>query len=465
MILKDNYLIIGGFMNIVIIGVGKLGRGLAKSLSGEEHNVTVIDFNPVKVEKLVEKYDVQGICGSGTHIDVLKEAKVENAHVIIATTLSDENNILICLMAKKLGARHTVARVRNPEYNAQFEFMRNELGISLMINPDFTAALEICRILQFPQASNIETFANDNVDLAEYKISKDSALCNMTISELPSKLTSNMLICAVQRGNEIFIPKGDFVLKEGDKINITGKHNRLTSIGKALVTSKYQAIKNIMIIGCSRVGIYLADMLVSLGKNVVIVEKKREKCEAVFNMVPSATVICGDANDHELLLEEDIESMDAVVTLTDTDETNFLVSLFAQKLGTAKSITKINNKNLNKLLDDIGLDTRINVSDLSVSTITQYIRAKENISSSYMKTLYKLVDDKVEAAEFLAGDYVTFLDKPLSKIKLKKNVLIAAINRNSETIFPGGNDCIMNGDHVIVVSMDSRIKSLNDILQ
>ena len=452
-------------MDIVIIGAGKLGTGLAIGLSGEDHNITVIDRNTPKLEAIVDKYDVQGISGSGTHIDVLRQADVAQADLVIATTHSDENNILVCLMAKKLGAANTIARVRNPEYNTQFEFMRNELGISLMINPDFTAALEIGRIIQFPETSNIESFANGNIDIAEYKITASSGLCDSRIGNISSKLTDNMLICAVERGSEVYIPNGDFVLKAGDRIYVTGAHKKLAEIGRALINSKMKTIKDVMIIGCSRVGIYLSDMLVSLGKNVVIIEKNIEKCEALFDMVPGATIINGDANDHELLIEEGIEKMDAVVTLTDIDEVNFLVSVYAQKIGTAKTVTKVNNMHLSKLLDDLGLDSKINVSELSVSAITQYVRAKENISSSHMKTLYKLVDGKVEAAEFLAGDYVSFLNTPLSQIKIKKNVLIAAINRNNEIIFPSGSDYVQAGDLVVVVSKDRRVKSLNDILQ
>lgn len=452
-------------MDIVIIGAGKLGTGIAKSLCFEDHNITIIDYNPITIESIVDKYDVQGVCGSGTHIDVLRQAQVPNADLVVSTTHSDENNILVCLMAKKLGAKYTIARVRNPEYNAQFEFMRNELGISLMINPDFTAALEIGRIIQYPEAINIETFANGYIDMAEYKITQGSNLCANSIGSISSKLTNNMLICAVERDEDVYIPNGDFILRAGDHIHVTGAHKELANIGKALINSKKKTIKNIMIIGCSRVGIYLSDMLVNLGKNVVIIEKNREKCEILFDMVPDATILNGDANDHDFLIEEGIENMDAVVTLTDSDEINFLVSLYAQKIGTPKTVTKINNIRLSRMLDDLGLDSQINVSDLSVSTITQYVRAKENISSSYMKTLYKLVDGKVEATEFLAGDYVSFLGTPLSKIKTKKNVLIAAINRNNEIIFPNGNDAIMANDLVVVVSKDRRLKSLNDILQ
>lgn len=452
-------------MDITIIGAGRLGISLAGSLSNEDHNITIVDINTKKVEDLVDKLDIQGVKGSGTHLDVLKDANAATADLVISVTHSDENNILVCLMAKKLGARHTIARVRNPEYNTQFEFMRNELGVSFMVNPDFSMALEICRIMQYPDAINIETFSNGNIDIAEFKVSEDSSLCNSSISSISSRHTNNMLICAIERDGEVYIPNGDFVIKAKDRIHITGVHKELSGIVKSIIHKKKHTLRNIMIIGGSRIGIYLSDMLVNLGKNVVIIEKDREQCEIAFNMVPKATVINGDANDHDFLIEEGLESMDAVITLTETDETNFLVSLFAQKSGVSKTISKINNPRLNKLLDEVGIDTIVNVADITVSMITQYIRAKENISSSYMRTLYKLVGGKAEASEFLAGDYVRFIGKPLSEIKLKKNVLIAAINRGNKTIFPNGNDCIQNGDLVIVVSKDRRINSLNDILQ
>lgn len=452
-------------MNIIIVGAGKLGADLAISLSNEEHNVTVVDTNSQKLTVLAENYDIQAICGSGTHIDIMKEAVTEKADLVVSTTHSDENNILVCLIAKKLGAKNTIARVRNPEYNDQFEFMRNELGISFMINPDFSAALEISRIIQFPDVSNIETFANGHIDMAEYKINEGSALCGKSISSISIGKNDNMLICAVERDGDVFIPNGDFVLRAKDRIHITGKHKELEQIGKSFISSRKHNIKNVMIIGCSRTSVYLADMLVALGKNVVIVEKDYSKCSSVFDMVPDATVINGDANDHDFLISEGLEKMDAVIALTDIDETNMLVSLYANKTGVGKTVTKINNNNLTKMLDDIGLDTVVSVSDISVSTITQYVRARQNVSSSYMKTLYKLVGGKVEAAEFLAGDYVSFLGVPLSKLKIKKNVLIAAINRKNKTIFPGGNDCVENGDLVVVVSKDKRVNNLNDILQ
>ncbi len=452
-------------MDIVIVGAGKLGTGLAKRLSEEEHNVTIVEIDSRRTERLVEKLDVQGVCGSGTHIEALNEAGVPDADLLISATSSDENNILTCLIAKKLGVKHTIARVRNPEYNVQFDFMRDQLGISMMVNPDFAAALEIGRILQFPYAVGIESFANGFIDIVEFKVSEASPLAGNEISGILSSHKIKMLICAVERGDDVFIPNGDFVLKPDDKVYVTGEHKALFGIAKVLVGTKIRPLKNIMIIGASRATTYLSQILTDMGKNVIVVEKNRDECKALLSMVQGITVINGDANDHDLLIENNIENMDAVVTLTNTDEINFLVSLYAKKIGVEKTITKINNLDFQKMLDDLGLDSRVNVSEITVDMITQYVRAKKDANSSYMKTLYKLVDGKVEAIEFVAGEKTRFLNKPLSQIKFKKNVLIAAIKRNNTTLFPSGGDSILAGDTVIVVSKDRIIESLNDIIQ
>lgn len=451
-------------MNITIIGAGKLGSKLAISLSAEDHDVTVIDSDSQKISNLIDKLDVQGICGRATHINALRDADVKSSDLVISATQSDENNILACMIAKKLGAKNTIARVRNPEYNSQFDFMRNDLGISLTVNPDFSAALEITRILQYPEAINIEAFANGYIDMAEFKVNSGSPLCENSISAISAKHSGNMIICAVERNGEIHIPNGDFIIKEKDKLYVTGVHKKLASIGKAISNTNKHNLKNIMIIGGSRVGIYLCDMLLALGKDVVIIDKDRSVCERMFDLVPKATIVNGDANDHDFLVEQDFDNMDAVLSLTDTDETNLLVSLYANRADIPKTIAKINNSSLESMLDDIGIDTVINVNDVSVSMITRYVRARDNISSSHMRTLYKLVGGKIEAIEFLAESYIKFLGVPISKLRIKKNVLIAAINRNNKIIFPGGNDCILENDLVVVVSAAARIKSLNDIL-
>ncbi len=452
-------------MNITIVGAGKLGGRLAKLLSEENHDITVIDIREDKVEQMVEKYDVQGVFGSGTHYDVLEDADIKSSDLLIATTPYDEKNILSCLMSRKMGVKNTIARVRDPEYLRQMNFMRDEFGISMMINPDFAGALEIFRILQFPSAINIETFSNGRIDMAEIKIDGESPVNNSKIKDISSKYRDKMLICAVCRDDdEVYIPNGDFVIKENDIIHITGSHRYLSRIVKDLSGKKSSSIKNLLLIGGSRIAIYLSNLLSSIGKNVIIVEKNRDKCKRICEHCPEASVICGDANDHDLLSEIGIERMDAVVSLTDSDETNFLLSMYAKNIGVPKNVTKINNHNLAKMLDKIGRDTLINVSEITGDTITQYVRAKMSVNSSYMKTLYNLVDGKIEAIEFVADDYVSFLGKPLASIKLKKNILIAAINRKNRIIFPGGDDAVERGDTIIVVSKEHKIYNLNDIL-
>lgn len=451
-------------MDIIIIGGGKLGSGLAKSLSEENHNITVIDRNENLVNSIVEKYDVQGVVGSGTIRGVLEDAGVKKSDLVIATTETDENNILSCFIARRMGARHTIARVRNPEYTKQINFMRNELGISMMINPDLTAALEISRIIQFPSAMNVETFSGGLVDLAEVKIPAESPLVDMKIGNISSKYKNRILICAVAREDDVYIPNGDFLVKQGDKIYITGSHKYIGNIAKELnPAKKATSIKDVMIIGGSRIAYYLANMLDSQGKNVVLVEKDVDKCEALSDGLSGVTVICGDANEYDLLKEEGIEKMDAVITLTNFDELNILISMFSTSINVPKSITKINNPNLSKLLDKFSSDSVINVTDIALDTITHYIRAKKHASSDEMKALYKLVGGKVEAAEFIVNEKTKNIGHSLNSINFKRDVLIASIGRKNKLIIPNGNDTIEVGDRIIVVTKERKIEKINDI--
>lgn len=452
-------------MDIIIVGMGKIGKHLAKVLSEENHNITVVDIDEDKLEKIVEMLDVKGVVGSGTQRDILQEAEAKYCDLLISVTPLDEYNILTCLIAKKLGAKNTIARVRNPEYIKQVDFMRDELGISMMINPDYLAALELFRMLQFSSVMNVESFSNGRVDMVELEIKASSPLCNVMLSNLSKKLTDNMLICAVCRNDDVYIPNGDFVIKEGDSIYVTGPHKGLAKTVREIYgVKKSNSVKNTMLIGGSRISIYLSQMLINAGKNVIIVEKDVSKCNNLLEHCPKAIVIKADANNQDLLIEEGIENVDAVVTLTDADETNFLVSMFSRSLGVKRGITKIHNSSLVRILKKTDGYSYINVAEVTCDIITQYVRAKKGVNSSYIRTLYKLVDGKVEAIEFLAGDYVKFLGKPLSAVKLKKNTLIAAVIRKNKIFFPGGSDTIEKDDTVIVVSKDYTMYNLNDIL-
>lgn len=446
------------------MGCGKLGACLAGNLSDENHNVTVFDRNENLVNSIVDKYDVQGYVGGATIKKDLEDVGVKKVDLLIATTSSDEINILSCLIARRMGAKHTIARVRNPEYIKQINFMRSELGISLLINPDFNAALEIMRMIQFPSAMNVETFADGLVDIAEVKISSLSPFANCSLGTISSKFKNRMLICAVARGKEVFIPNGDFVINENDKIYITGSHKYLSSIVNQFNPSKkFDYIKDIMIIGGSRIAFYLAGMLENQGRNVILIENDLAKCGELSDLLDKTTVICGDANDYEFLKEEGIENVDAVVTLTNNDEFNIMLTVFAESCGVPKNITKINNPNLSILLDKFSSDSYINITDVASNAIIHYIRSKKHVSSGEMKSLYKLVGGKVEAAEFVVEQKTKNLNKPLSNISFKHDVLIASITRKNKIIFPNGNDTIEIGDRIIIVSKDRKIVKLNDI--
>ncbi|MCH5316417.1 MAG: Trk system potassium transporter TrkA [Eubacterium sp.] len=451
-------------MNIIIVGCGKLGTTLAKSLSDENHNITVFDKKEEIVNNIVDNYDVQGMVGGAVIRHDLEEAGVKKTDILIACTASDEYNVLSCIIAKKLGAKHTVARVRNPEYMKQINFMRSELGISMLFNPDFSAALEISRIIQFPSAMQIDTFADGLVDLAEVKIHPESSFADKTVWDISSQFKKKMLICAVERGDEVYIPNGNFCIKAYDKIYITGSHKYLSSIVKEFSPNKkFANIKDIMIIGGSRIAFYLAGMLEKQGKNVILIEKDKAVCDEFSDLLDDTTVVCGDANEYSFLKEEGIEKMDAVITLTNSDEINIMVTAFAEACKVPKNITKIDNDNLSIILDKFSTDSVINVTGIAAEAITHYVRAKRFAASGEMKTLYKLVDGKVEAAEFLVDSKTRNLNKPLNEINFKRDILIASISRKGKIIFPKGDDVILEGDRIVVVSKERKIEKLKDI--
>ena len=452
-------------MDIIIVGLGRVGKSLTKELADENHDVTVIDLNEKKIDKIVEQYDVQGVAGNGTLIETLNSVNIKSCDLFISVTPYDENNILACLIANRMGAENTVARVRNPEYLVQSEFMREELGISLMINPEYSTALEIFRLIQFPAAMNVESFSNGRIDMAEIKIKNESPLCNMKLSNIPSSYSQDLLICAVCRGDEVFIPNGNFVIREGDRIHVTGSHKQLGKIAKILSGKKEKNIKSVMLIGATRISVYLANLLINAGKSVVVVERSEERGKAFIDHCPKASVVLSDENDHDVLLEEGIDKVDAVITLTNADEINILVSLFAESLGVEKIITKVNDPDVTQLVSKLSNSSSVNIAETTSDILVQYVRAKKNTNSSHMKTLYKLVGGKIEAAEFTAEDYFKYLGQPLSSINMKENVLIAAVNRGNKIFFPSGNDTIEKGDIVIVVSKDYAMSNLNDIVK
>ena len=452
-------------MKIIIVGDGKVGATLVEHLSQEGHDIIVIDKDQKIIEQLTNSHDVMGICGNGASYDVQIEAGVSDAQLFIAATSSDELNILSCLMAKKAGAEHTIARVRTPDYLKQTPFFKDELGLSMVVNPEYDAANEIAKVLRFPNATNIETFYRGLVDLAEIKLEEDNPLCNMAIIDIFDKFGIKVLICAVQRKNEVVIPRGDFTLKAGDRIHITAPRGVLVSFMKKLKIYKHRT-RDIMITGGGKMGYYLARQLCDTGGyNVKIIENDEKRCDHLCDIIPEANIIHGDGTDISVLLEQGIENQDAFVALTTIDEENIISAMYANSLGIRKTVAKVNRVSYN-VLESIGMDSAFSSKAIAANRIVAYVRALENSGEeSSVQTLYKLVGGQVEALEFnITADFEE-IGVPLRDIRLKKDTLIACIIRNHKVLFPGGNDCIEKDDSVIIVTKRNHISSINEIFE
>jgi len=452
-------------MRIVIVGLGKVGRTLAKQLTADRHDVIVIEQNPALVEEIVNIYDVLGVCGNGASYDIQQEAGVEGADLLIAATNSDEINILACLVAKKLGASHTIARIRNPEYEKQLRFMRADLGLSMAINPEKAVAREISRVLRFPTAIKVDSFSKRRIELVEYRLAEGNPLCDMRLSALYQSLKVKVLICAVARGHETIIPTGDFILKSGDRIYLTAPAHDLERFFRQLGLFKARA-KNIMIVGASKMCYYLAHELTETGMSVRIIDNDEERCRQISELLPKALIIVGDGTDSELLNEEGIAEMDAFVSLTGLDETNIILAMYASKLNVDKVIAKVNRRSFAEFVDNGNLiDTVVSTGTVTSDMILQYIRAMQNSRGAGIKTLHRIVEDRVEAIEFNVPTNSSLVGVPFRELKLRKNLLIAGIVRqNGQIVIPGGNDTLLAGDDVIVVTTDTTLQDLQEIL-
>lgn len=450
-------------MYIVVIGMGKVGTALTESLSGEGHDIVVIDNKSDVIENAVNKSDVMALLGNGATYRVQKEAGVEKAELLIAVTPSDELNILCCMIGRKIGAKNTIARVRNPEYSSQLLFMRNELGLSMMINPEYEAASEISRILRFPSASRIDYFAKGRVDLVEFKLPQNSMLGGQPINMLYKKTKAKVLVCTVQRDKEVVIPDGNFILQDGDRVSVAASHVDLASFFKNVGVFK-QKIKNVLLIGGGKISYYLARQLLEIGISVKIIEQDRQRCMDLSDLLPRATIVCGDGTDQSLLLEEGITQTDACVALTGIDEENIIVSVYAAIKGVIKVVTKITRTSLKDILDSVGLESIISPKELTASIILRYVRALQNSVGSNIQTLHKLGADNVEALEFRVTKNVRLTNIALKNLSLKKNLLIASIIKRDRIVIPSGDDTLEPGDSVIVVTSNNTLRDLQDIL-
>ena len=452
-------------MKIVIIGLGTIGRSVLRSLSDGDNIITVIDEDKNKVEGLIEKYDVFGVVGNGACMDIQKEARVKNADLVIALTDSDELNILACLVAKKCGAENTIARVRNPDYAAQIAQMKDELGLSMTVNPERETAMEIYNRISLPSIAQAEYFAKGRVLLVEVVAEHKSRLIGESLVSLARRFDTKVLVCAVQRGDDVIIPSGSFMFEEGDRIHFTADANTLGAfLSEAnLVASP---LKKIMISGAGGMtDFYLAEALAKKKFSVKLIENDLSVAEDIAESLPKITVIHGNGTRHDILIEEGIEDMDAFVAITDIDEENMVLSMFANKMKVRKTITQIKNEDLYDMVSELGISHVVSPKHIAANRITSYVRALANKRGSNVLTLYKLVNDRVEALEFCAKTHAKIYDKPLRELKLKNDCLIAAIIRDNEIIIPDGNSCIKLGDNVIVVTTHKNFDDLMDVFE
>ena len=452
-------------MKIIVLGAGKVGKTLIKHMSNEDHDIIVVDQNATKVEEVVNQFDVIGVVGNGGSYDILMEAGAQDANLIICVTTSDELNILAGLMAKKMGTKHTIARVRNPDYSSQRDFMRNQLGFSMIVNPELEAASEIRRVLSFPSAVKVDTFSRGKVELAEFFVEDHSRLNGVELSQLHKITKTNILVCAVSHNEDVIIPDGNYVIKPGDHLYITGTHRDLSRfcLDIGVITTR---IKNVIIVGGGKIAYYLSKQLSTQGIKVKIIEKDKNRCQVLAEKLPYVTIIHGDGSDDELLNEEGIENTDAVLALTGLDEENIVLSLSAKILYHKKTIAKVTRMNYAGLSDVLKVDSIVAPKKIVASQIIRYVRAKMNKDNdSSVKTLYKIVDGEVEAIEFKVTEQFKYLHKTLNEMKIKEHVLVAAIIRENEVIVPKGNTTMELNDYVIIVSRGEIMKSLNDILR
>lgn len=451
-------------MNIIIVGCGKVGQTLAAQLNEEGNNITVVDTDGALVGRIASHLDVMGVTGNGATHAVQAEAGVRNADLLIAVTGSDELNMLCCLLARKESRCKTIARIKKPEYSEDIRFLQEELGLAMVINPEQAAAAEIARVLRFPSAIKIDTFAKGRVELLKFRMPDGSPLVGKSVKEIVSKLGCDVLICTVERGDEAMIANGDLVFAERDVISLVASPRNAADFFRK-IGYRMRSVKDVMIAGGGEIAHYLTEILRRAGIAVKIIEKNPQVCEELCARWSDVTVVCGDASDQELLLEENITEAGAFVALTSIDEENILLSLFAKSAGHGKVITKINRIDFASVISHLDLDSTIYPKHITADQILRYARAAANTVGSNMETLYHVIPGKVEAAEFIVSDASAVTGVPLMELRCKVGVLVAAIMRDGNVIIPRGKDTIRVGDAVVIVSSDLSLHNLTDILE
>lgn len=453
-------------MRIVMIGGGKLGSSLAEQLVNEGHDVTVIDRSDAVIQRGMDTLDAMFIKGSGISVDTLSEADVQHADIVIAATIGDEINMLSCLTAKRLGAQYAIARIRDPEYLDSLPFLQKELDIDYVINPERSTAREISRMLRFPFAGNIETFARGRVEMVDFRAEEGDPVVNVPLKDIYQKNRSlpQVLFCGVERDGEAIIPRGDFVIRPGDRVHVVSDVETITAFFNALGRDM-GTIRSVMIMGGSRIAYYLASMLLNMHIKVTIIEMKPEKARTLSEMLPEANIIVGDGTDQELLESEGLSDMHAFVTLSDRDEENLMAGFYAVTRKVKKVIVKSGRDNYSSIMHDMGLDSIISTKTVACNSILRTVRARASRSFSSVERMYRLMDGKAEALEFIAGSDDPYLQTPLKNLNIARDCLIAVIVREGQVKVPFGNDTIEVGDHVVIISHRTGISALGEVVK
>ncbi len=449
-------------LNVIIVGCGNVGTTLAERLSAEGHYITMIDKDTETLKSVCDAYDVMGVVGNGSSYSVLMEAGIEKADLVIAVTESDELNLLCCTVAKKVGNCAAISRVRTPDYVDELHYLRSRLGISMIINPEFEASREIARLLRLPNAISINSFAKGNVEMVKFKLTEKCILCEKSLMQMHDTL-SGVLVCGVERGEDLFIPGGSFVFEADDIVSIIAPVRNTQQFFKR-ISLETRAVSSVLIVGGGRIAYYLSKMLIDEGIEVRIIEKDKTRCSYLAEELDNAMIFCGNGNDEEFLLESGIREVESFLPLTDIDEENILLTLYAKKSTNAKVITKIDRTKFHDVLVGLDMDSVIYPRYLITESIIAYARAKHNsLGNGNIETLYQVFDGRAEAIEILV-DEPEITDTPLMKMNLKKDMLIACINRGGRVFVPTGNDCLMMGDTVIIVTKHSGFDEISDIL-
>lgn len=451
-------------LKIIIVGCGKVGANLVDQLSKEGHDITVIDKKAEKIQDITNTYDVMGLVGNGASYSTQMEAGIEETDLIIAVTDSDELNLLCCTVAKRVGKCAAIARVRTPDYSEETGYLREQLGLALIINPELEAAREVARILYLPTALEVNSFAHGQAELVKFKVPEGNLLNGLSLAYLGKNITNDILICTVERNGEVYMPNGDFVLQSGDVVSFVSERHIARDFLKQIGLATRQ-VKDTMIIGASKAAYYLAKELLNMGISVKIIEKEKENCESLSVKLPKAIIINGDGTDPDILKEEGIETVQSFIPLTGIDEENIMLTLYAKQVSKAKVVTKINRVNYKQVINNLDLGSLVYPKYITSEAIIAYVRAKKNSMGSNIETLYHMFDSRVEAIEFIVEENSKVSGVPIKDLKLKKDVLISFINHNGHIIIPTGNDEIEDGDTVMIVTKNTGFTGIDDIVR